>query len=346
MLAVNVPLNLSGTMRTLNDIRALKRVNVIRQDLISAPVHQTRHSGPDREGFCLMILTRQTSRKRLRQRILLSPAVAPRLVHRTPSTTSEFCAFTLIELLVVIAIIAILASMLLPALSKAKAKAQGVKCISNTKQLSMAWFLYTDDNGDLLVNNHGRDETREKRESWANNVQDWSTSPENTNETFVTEAKLAPYASKAVGIYKCPSDTALADNGPRLRTMSMNAMVGNPGVLTNRFNPDYIQFFKSADVLHPSSTFVFIDEHPDTINDGFFVNTLEDYSWGNLPASFHNGASTLSFADGHTEPHRWVVAGPGGTVRPGRRGGVGGTFPASPRTDFEWLKERTSSRKN
>jgi len=85
-----------------------------------------------------------------------------------------------------------------------------------------------------------------------------------------------------------------------------------------------------------------IDEHPDTINDGFFMNRLEEPTWGNLPGSYHNGAATLSFTDGHLETHRWVVNGPGGTVRLPVKGGVGGTFPASPTTDFDWLKGHSS----
>ena len=125
----------------------------------------------------------------------------------------------------------------------------------------------------------------------------------------------------------------------------MNSLVGDPGALTNRFNPAYVQFFKSAELINPSQIFVFLDEHPDTINDGFFMNRLDDPAWGNLPASYHNRATSFSFADGHSETHRWLVGGPGGTIRPPVKGGVGGTFAASPTTDFDWLKERTSVRK-
>ena len=119
----------------------------------------------------------------------------------------------------------------------------------------------------------------------------------------------------------------------------MNSLVGNPGVLTNQFNPTYRQFFKSADMPNPSQTFVFLDEHPDTINDGFFMNRLDTYSWGNLPATYHGGSTSFSFADGHTEVHHWQVP---ATVRPAVKGGAGGGFPANPPTDYDWLKERTS----
>ena len=251
--------------------------------------------------------------------------------------------FTLIVLLVVIAIIAVLAGLLLPVLSKAKAKAQAVSCANNIKHLSLAWFFYADDNADRLVNNHGIDETRTRRQNWVNNVLDWGASDDNTNLLYLTGSKLAPHLGEATAVFKCPSDSSVAANGPRVRSLAMNSLVGDPGVLTNQFNPAYVQFFKLTDFPTPAHIYVFLEEHPDTINDGFFMNRWDVYTWGNLPASYHNGAANLSFADGHLESHRWIVP---DTVRPARPGGVGGSFAASPPTDYEWLKERTSVRKN
>jgi prepilin-type processing-associated H-X9-DG protein len=123
--------------------------------------------------------------------------------------------------------------------------------------------------------------------------------------------------------------------------MSMNAQVGNPGDLTNRFNPLYLQFFKMPQIPSASGIFVFLDEQADTLNDGFFVNRLDDYVWGNLPGSYHNGAANLSFADGHLELHRWLVP---ATIRAVSRARID-PFPASPTTDFEWLKSHTSRKK-
>jgi prepilin-type N-terminal cleavage/methylation domain-containing protein/prepilin-type processing-associated H-X9-DG protein len=250
-------------------------------------------------------------------------------------------AFTLIELLVVIAIIAVLAALLLPVLSKSRLKAESLTCANNLKQLSLAWQLYADDNNDLLVNNHGVPETLARRQTWANNVEDWEASDDNTNLLLLADAKLGPFAGRATRIYKCPGDREPAPNGPRIRSMSMNALVGNPGELTNQFNPLYIQFFKKSDFQKPSGTFVFLDELADTLNDGFFVNRLEDYAWGNVPGSYHNGGANFSFADGHIEHHHWLV---GTTVRAVLRTRID-KFAASPATDFDWLKERTSSKR-
>jgi prepilin-type processing-associated H-X9-DG protein len=247
----------------------------------------------------------------------------------------------LIELLVVIAIIALLAALLLPVLAKSKAKAEATTCSHHLSQLALAWMLYAEDNSGWLVNNHGVPETLARRDTWANNVQDWENSDDNTNPVYLTDSVLGPYANGSAKVYKCPSDREPAPNGQRIRSMSMNGMVGDPGELTNRFNPLYVQFYKIADFLSPSGTFVFLDEQADTLNDGFFINRLDDYAWGNLPGSYHNRGVNLSFADGHLESHRWVVP---DTVRPVLRTRID-KFPAAPTTDFEWLKARTSVKK-
>ncbi len=258
-------------------------------------------------------------------------------------TAAGHRAFTLIELLVVIAIIAILASMLLPALNSAKTKAQGIGCANNLRQLSIGWFLYADDNANRLVNNTGVGDTKALRQSWVNNVEDWGTSDDNTNLIYLTGGKLAPFVSKSTGIFKCPSDRSMAANGPRIRSVSMNSMVGDPGSVLGQYNPGMVQFLKMSMFYAPANIYVFVEEHPDTINDGFFMNRWADYTWGNLPASYHNGGANLSFADGHIERHRWVLA---DTRRAPVQGAVGGGFVPSPTTDYEWMKQRTSVTNN
>ena len=122
----------------------------------------------------------------------------------------------------------------------------------------------------------------------------------------------------------------------------MNSLVGDPLIEPNRFNPTWVQFRKMSQFPGPAKFYVFIEEHPDTINDGYFMNRWDEIKWGNLPASFHNGSANISWADGHIERHRWNP----NTVRPPVKGGAGGGFVPAPATDYLWLRDRTSIKLN
>lgn len=222
-----------------------------------------------------------------------------------PDRNRAFCGFTLIELLVVIAIIAILASMLLPALSKAKAKAGATKCMNNLKQLQLCWIMYAHDHDDTLVPNY-----LASPEAWiSGNV---ASLPGVTNENDIRIGKLFKY-NDSLEIYRCPNDDGARVGGrkyPRVRNFSMSGRMAGPPA-ADFVNPGLPYFTKLSSINRPapSSAFVFVDEEGDSIDDGFFAvrATIPNNGfWQNTPASRHGNAGQVSFADGHAEFWRWV----------------------------------------
>jgi len=259
--------------------------------------------------------------------------------------------FTLIELLVVMAIITILTAIMLPALAQAKGRAQAILCLNNTRQLLLAWHVYAGDNEDRLPYNLGMSEFGPRTPlNWVNNVMTWDLSSDNTNLATLSGASLGPYSS-ATSIYRCPSDHVLsavqsaAGWDGRIRSYSMNAMVGDAGDFSkngfNTNNPDYTQFFKITQIPQPTDIFVFLDEHPNSINDGYFLERDYYPEWHDLPASYHNHATTFSFADGHSALHRWMIS---STILP-----IQPDVPYLPidvtvnqRADFDWIMDHMS----
>jgi len=277
--------------------------------------------------------------------------------------SNQRAGFTLIELLVVIAIIAILAAMLLPALAKAKQKAQGTQCQSNMRQLTLAWIMYANDfQGNLAINGDTGDQpptpTPNVDPQWCPGLMESGAGLQPTNTVYLQAGQIYPYINH-VGIYRCPADTSTyvsisqtafprgGAGNPRVRSMSMNGYIN--GSADYHYSTGFTVYRKDSQLAHPGSAnlWLFIDENPSSINDAFFINNPSNNgnppvgtTWVDCPASYHNGACGISFCDGHAIIKKWLdpsVLSWNHTDHPGYSAGQ------NPASDLNWLLSVTTA---
>ncbi|HTL17448.1 MAG TPA: H-X9-DG-CTERM domain-containing protein [Patescibacteria group bacterium] len=244
------------------------------------------------------------------------------------------------------------------ALAGLKPSSRSIRCMNNYRQLMAAWTMYTSEHSDQVPNNFWIPDTQNEinnktYRTWVNVIPDWTTSSMNTNTALLRVGQLAPYLNGQTSPFKCPADDYIslpqqrAGWPSRVRSVSMNGFFGRSNASSSTdptavglssFATGYAQYLKLSRVPKPSKSWVLLDEHPDSINDGFFIVQAQATVWGDIPGSNHNGGCGFAFADGHSEMKQWLST---SSKIPVHFNYFPPTFDAAGRMDLQWLLART-----
>lgn len=266
------------------------------------------------------------------------------------SGKARAAAFTLVDLLTVAAVLAVFALLLAPALARTQLDSRVFQCLNNQGQLARAWRMYADDSNDKLPTNlHGGRAQNPTEPMWAAGWIDWTSAALNTNRLLLTDPRysiLAPYCGRDAGLFSCPADRFLSPPqrnlgwSQRARSYSANIYNGAGNAEVGPTDYAFVHVLKLSQLVNPgpAATWVSLDEHPDSINDGaFFAPRIGE--WFDFPANYHDGGAGVAFADGHTVMHRWqasVLKIPVKFIVPG-----GSILTKLSDPDVAWLRYRT-----
>jgi prepilin-type N-terminal cleavage/methylation domain-containing protein len=245
---------------------------------------------------------------------------------------SRGSGFTLIELLLVIVIVATLAALLMPALSSAQAKGRRAACLNNLRQVALSFHMYSADNDGKLVRNYPLKPS--ETNCWV--LGDLTVSSDSTNLALIRQGKLFPYASQ-VALYRCPADPSRTGGEPRVRSYSMNGWIGSRYMETSQRNTGFRTFIRDSEIAaaSPARLWVVADEHEASIDDAWFLVTMDDSRpFASFPATRHERSYGLNFADGHVEFYK---------LRDPMTQRVGAEISAS-NSDWQRLKQVTTIR--
>jgi prepilin-type processing-associated H-X9-DG protein len=280
----------------------------------------------------------------------MKPRFANQLAQVSNRVSSE--AFTLLELVVVLFTLSSLVALVLVTVGAARPNTTAIRCMNNHRQLVLAWTMYAEENkGKLACNRDGGNVGKSSADAaWVGGWLDYSSSPDNTNASLLVDhvhwpygAYLGPYVHSP-SVFKCPTDPSEVNIAgvrmPRVRSVSMSCYIGQKARAWT--SPSrYASYVNITQIQVPAQIFVLLDENPASINDGCFFSN-PDVRWNiiDYPASYHNGAGSFSFADGHAELHKWKDPRTMPSMGPGELLPLNTILSGN--VDIDWMEEHVS----